>query len=104
VVRRADLAPTTRLWMVPAVLLPTVGGYALVYNGVSGLLHDLPAATAPVELSAGHWILAAVFLGAYAALEWGAPYASTRLYVTLRNTSHPVSATLLTQRDQYQAH
>lgn len=104
VVRRADLAPTTRLWMVPAVLLPTMGGYALVYNGVSGLLHDLPAATAPVELSAGHWILAAVFLGAYAALEWGAPYTSTRLYVTLRNTSHPVSATLLTQRDQYQAH
>ncbi|PSQ98284.1 MAG: oxidoreductase, partial [Bacteroidetes bacterium QS_9_68_14] len=72
VVRRADLAPTTRLWMVPAILLPTVGGYALVYNGVSGLLHDLPAATVPVELSAGHWGLAAVFLGAYAALEWGA--------------------------------
>ena len=104
VVRRSALSATTRLWAVPALLLPTLGLYAAVYNGVKGLLGTLPGATVPTELTALHWALAGVFLLAYVALERGWHRASTRLYVTLLNTSQPLPRTVLTQRDQYHAH
>jgi NAD(P)H-quinone oxidoreductase subunit 5 len=103
VVRRSALSATTRLWAVPALLLPTLGLYAAVYNGVKGLLGPLPATTT-TELTALHWTIAGGFLLAYVSLERGWHRASTRLYVTLLNTSQPLPRTVLTQRDQYHAH
>jgi NAD(P)H-quinone oxidoreductase subunit 5 len=103
-VRRASLSTTTRLWALPAVLLPSIGLYAAVYKGVGMLLHSLPMAEAPTALTPLHWILAVVFLGAYVAIERGWHRASTRLYVTLLNSSQPVPTTLLHNREQYHAH
>ncbi|PSQ88974.1 MAG: oxidoreductase [Bacteroidetes bacterium QH_2_63_10] len=103
-VRRASLSTTTRLWALPAVLLPSIGLYAAVYKGVGVLLHSLPMAEAPTALTPLHWILAVVFLGAYVAIERGWHRASTRLYVTLLNSSQPVPTTLLHNREQYHAH
>ena len=103
-VRRASLSATTRLWAVPSVLLPSIGLYAAVYNGVGALLHTLPMAEAPTALTPLHWGLVAVFIGAYVAIERGWHRASTRLYVTLLNTSQPVPTTLLHNREQYNAY
>jgi NAD(P)H-quinone oxidoreductase subunit 5 len=103
-VRRASLSATTRLWAVPAVLLPSIGLYAAVYEGVTALLGSLPAAVAPTALTPLHWGLVAVFVLAYVALDRGWHRASTRLYVTLLNTSQPVPTTLLHNREQYNAH
>ena len=103
-VRRASLSVTTRLWAVPSVLLPSIGLYAAVYNGVSVLLGALPMAVAPTSLTPVHWGLAVVFLGAYVAIEREWHRASTRLYVTLLNTSQPVPTTLLHNREQYNAY
>jgi hypothetical protein len=103
-VRRAALSYTARLWLVPGVLLPTIALYAGVYRGVGVLLKDLPMAVAPTALTPLHGGLLAVFVAAYVAIEQGWHRASTRLYVTLRNTSQPVSTTLLHNRDQYNAY
>jgi NAD(P)H-quinone oxidoreductase subunit 5 len=103
-VRRSALSATTRLWAVPSVLLPSIGLYAAVYNGVGALLHTLPMAEAPTALTPLHWGLVAVFIGAYVAIERGWHRASTRLYVTLLNTSQPVPTTLLHNREQYNAY
>ena len=103
-VRRAALPATVRLWAVPAALLPTIGLYAAVYNGVSLLLTDLPTAVAPTPLGPLHWGLVGLFLAAYVALDRGWHRANTRLYVTLLNTSQPVPTTLLHNRDEYNAY
>jgi NAD(P)H-quinone oxidoreductase subunit 5 len=103
-VRRAELSAPTRLWAVPAVLLPSIGLYAVVYNGVGAVLGLLPMAEAPTALTPLHWGLLAVFVLAYGALDRGWHRASTRLYVTLLNTSQSVPTTLLHNREQYNAH
>jgi NAD(P)H-quinone oxidoreductase subunit 5 len=103
-VRRASLSATVRLWVVPTVLLPSIGLYAAVYKGVTVLLGPLPMAVAPTPLTPLHWGLLAVFVLAYVAIEMGWHRASTRLYVTLLNTSQPASTTLLHNREQYNAY
>jgi NAD(P)H-quinone oxidoreductase subunit 5 len=103
-VRRASLSATVRLWVVPTVLLPSIGMYAAVYKGVTALLSTLPRAVAPTALTPVHWVLLAVFILAYVAIEMGWHRASTRLYVILLNTSQPVSTTLLHNREQYNAY
>jgi NAD(P)H-quinone oxidoreductase subunit 5 len=103
-IRRSALSATARLVAVPATLLPALGLYAAVYNGVKGLLAGLPAAVAPTALTPLHWGLAVAFVLAYVAVERGWHRRSPRLYVALLNTSRPVSSTLLTRRTQYHAH
>ena len=103
-VRRAELSATTRLWAVPAVLLPSIGLYAAVYTGVGAVLGTLPMAEAPTALTPLHWGIVAVFVLAYVVLDRGWHRASTRLYVTLLNTSQPVPTTLLHNREQYNAY
>jgi len=104
IVRRAALPATVRLWAVPALLLSALGVYAAVYNGVSALLGGLPGAVVHTPLTPVHWALAAIFVLAYVAVERGWHRASTRLYVTLLNSSQPVPTTLLHRRDQYNAY
>jgi len=103
-VHRTALSRAVRTWLVPVVLLPTIVLYAGLYNGVGLLLGDVPGAVAPTALTPLHWGVIAVFVGAYVALERGWHRASTRLYVTLLNTSQPASTTLLHNRDQYNAY
>jgi NAD(P)H-quinone oxidoreductase subunit 5 len=103
IVRRSALSPAARLMAVPAAVLPALGAYALVYNGVKGLLEGLPMAVAPVELSLGHGVVAILFLLVYAAMELGWHRSSPRLYVTLLNTSQPLASTVLTRREEYRA-
>jgi NAD(P)H-quinone oxidoreductase subunit 5 len=104
VVRRAALSPTVRLWAVPALVLPSLGVYAAVYNGVSALLAPLPMAVVSVSLTPVHWAVAGLFVAAYVATERGWHRASPRLYVALVNSSRPVPTTLLHRRDQYNAY
>jgi len=103
-VRRASLPATVRLWAVPATLLPALGLYAAVYEGVTLLLSGLPMAVAPTSLTPLHWGLAGIFLAAYVAVERDWHRASTRLYVALVNTSQPVPTTLLHNREDYNAY
>lgn len=103
-VRRAVLPATVRLWAVPLVLLPSIGLYAAVYNGLTALLQSLPMGVAPTALTPLHWAFVLLFLSAYVAIERGWHRSSTRLYVTLLNTAQPVSKTLLHKREQYNAY
>jgi NAD(P)H-quinone oxidoreductase subunit 5 len=103
-VRRTSLSATTRLWAVPAALLPSLGLYAVVYKGVGAVLGTLPSAEVPTALTPLHWGLVAAFVLAYVAIDRGWHRVSTRLYVTLLNTAQPLPTTLLHNREQYNAH
>ena len=95
------LSATARYVAVPAVFLPAIAVYALVYEAVSGLLADLPVVSAPAELSALHALVGVVFLAAYVAVDTGAYRRSHRLYVALLNATRPAPNTVLTATEEY---
>mgnify|MGYP006424009291 CR=1 FL=1 len=102
--RHTSLAGLTRVLATPVVLLSAISLYAGIYSGLSRLLADLPMAVAPTTLTPLHSVLLVLFVGAYVALQRGWHRASTRLYVTLLNTSRPLPDTLLTNHKQYHVH
>jgi len=104
IVRQTTLPATVRLWAVPAVLLPSIGLYAVVYTAVTTLLGTLSLSVAPTALTPLHWGLLSVFVLAYVAIEMGWHRSSTRLYVMLVNSSQPVPTTLLHNREEYNAY
>jgi len=104
VVRRAELALSVRAVALPAVVLPALGLYAAVYNGVAALTAGLPMQVAPADGSVVQVLIGGVFVLAYVAAERGWHRASPRLYVALLNMSQPHPSTLTNQRDQYHAY
>ncbi|MFB6166309.1 MAG: proton-conducting transporter membrane subunit [Haloarculaceae archaeon] len=97
----ADLPPAVRYGAVPAVALPAITAYALVYRAIRGLLAGLPGVGEPVALTPVHVLVAVAFLAAYIAVESGVYERSHRLYVALRNASQPPTETLLTTPEDY---
>jgi NAD(P)H-quinone oxidoreductase subunit 5 len=104
VVRRAELALSVRAVALPAVVLPALGLYAAVYNGVAALTAGLPMQVAPADGSVVQVLIGGLFVLAYVAAERGWHRASPRLYVALLNMSQPHPSTLTNQRDQYHAY
>ncbi|WP_050033847.1 proton-conducting transporter transmembrane domain-containing protein [Halorubrum halophilum] len=100
-VRNASLPASIRYGAVPLVFLPAIALYALVYRGISALLTEVPAVTAPTELSALHVLVAAAFLATYVAIDTGVHERSRRLYVALLNAGQPSPDTLLTNAEEY---
>jgi NAD(P)H-quinone oxidoreductase subunit 5 len=103
-VDHASLPATARYGAVPLVFAPAITLYALVYEGISGVLSGLPVVAAPTELTAVHALVAAVFLAVYVAMATGVHERSQRLYVALLNASQPASGTVLTATEDYDDH
>ena len=97
-VRQTSLPTLARYGAVPLVFFPAIVVYAVVYDGVSGLL---AVDTATTELTLLHGIIAVGFVGIYVAIETGFHEQSRRLYVTLLNATQPSSDTLLTSTEEY---
>ncbi|SDN22438.1 NAD(P)H-quinone oxidoreductase subunit 5 [Haloarchaeobius iranensis] len=97
-VQHTSLPTLARYGAVPLVFFPAIVVYAVVYEGVSGLLAVSAATT---ELTLLHGIVAVAFVGIYVAIETGIHEHSQRLYVALLNATQPSSDTLLTAREDY---
>ncbi|WP_144900954.1 proton-conducting transporter transmembrane domain-containing protein [Halobellus captivus] len=95
------LSAPVRIGAVPFVFLPAIALYGAIYRTVETVLRDVPAVTAPAELTVGHAAVAVAFLLAYLAIETGAYRRSRRLYTALLNATRPPSATLLTATEDY---
>ncbi|WP_135661625.1 proton-conducting transporter transmembrane domain-containing protein [Halorhabdus rudnickae] len=104
VVGQMSLSAPLRYGAVPAVFVPAIAIYALVYEAVSGLLGDLPIVAAPTELTVVHGLVVGGFLLAYVAVDTEYYERSTRLYVTLVNATQPPADTVLTTRREYNEH
>jgi len=97
-VQHTELPISARYGALPAVFFPAITLYAVVYEGVSGLL---TVDTAPTELTLLHGAVAVFFVGVYVAIETGVHENSRRLYVALLNASQPSSDTVLTSTEDY---
>jgi NAD(P)H-quinone oxidoreductase subunit 5 len=97
----SSLGPAVRYSAVPLVAVPAIAVYAAAYEAIAALLSGLPVVTAPTALTPVHWLVAAVFVAAYAAIELGVYTRSKRLYVALLNVGQPAADTLLTSTEDY---
>ncbi|WP_246985583.1 proton-conducting transporter transmembrane domain-containing protein [Halorientalis marina] len=97
-IQHTSLPTLARYGAVPLVFFPAIVVYAVVYEGVSGLL---TVGTATTELTLLHGIIAVGFVGIYVAIETGIHEHSQRLYVALLNATQPSSDTLLTSTEDY---
>ena len=101
VLDQSELPATVRYAAVPLLAVPAIGTYALVYKAIAAQMAGLPVVTAPMALTPVHWLVAAVFVTAYVAIESDAYRHSHRLYVALTNLAQPDSDTLLTSTEEY---
>ena len=97
-IQHTSLSPVARYGAVPLVFLPAIVVYAVVYEGVSGLL---TVSTATTELTLLHGAIAVSFRAIYTAIETGVHERSRRLYVALLNAAQPPSDTLVTSTEDY---
>jgi NAD(P)H-quinone oxidoreductase subunit 5 len=96
-IQHTSLPTAARYGAVPLVFFPAIGIYAVVYQGIAGLL-TIPHV--PTELTLLHGILAAVFVAIYVGIETGVHEQSQRLYVALLNASRPAAATVVTTTEE----
>jgi len=97
-VQHTELPATARYGAVPLVFFPAIVLYAVIYEGVSGLL---AVGTVTTELTLLHGAVAVFFVGVYVAIETGVHEHSQRLYVALLNASQPPTDTLVTDTGEY---
>lgn len=100
-VQHTSLPGLVRYGAVPLVFFPAITVYAVVYEGISGLLSGLPMVTVPTELTLLHGVIAVAFVGVYIGIETRIHEQSGRLYVALLNLSQPSSDTVLTSPEEY---
>jgi NAD(P)H-quinone oxidoreductase subunit 5 len=95
ILNQADLGITQKLFVTPLMIIVGIGIYALVFNGVSVVMKDMPMANIPVALTPVHIVFGIIFLigfhimlsGVYRKIPW--------LYVKLMNISQPVSNSIV---------
>src|SRR6056297_1186876 len=97
-VAHTELPAMARYGAVPLVFFPAIVLYAVIYEGISGLLS---VGTATTELTLLHGAVAVFFVGVYLAIETGVHEHSQRLYVALLNASQPPSDTIVTATEDY---
>ncbi|APW96851.1 oxidoreductase [Halobiforma lacisalsi AJ5] len=101
ILRRSTLPTSVRFLSVPLVVLTAIGGYAVTFNAVSTMLSDVPMTYVSTEMTVAHFLVVALFVGAYLVAEFGWHRSSERLYVALLNVSQPDPDTVLTNTEDY---
>ena len=99
-----SIPPAVRYGAVALLFLPAIVVYAGVYNAVTAVMAGSLTASAPVEITVVHGVIAVAFGIAYVAIETGAYRFSDRLYVALMNATQPPRETVLTATEEYNAY
>ncbi|WP_296317086.1 proton-conducting transporter membrane subunit [Winogradskyella sp. UBA3174] len=95
ILNQASLGVMQKLLVTPLMIVAGIAVYALVFNGVTILMHDMPMTNRPITLTPIHIIFGVIFLigfyimlsGRYRKIPW--------LYVKLMNISQPLSKSII---------
>lgn len=95
ILNQSNLPAIQKLVVTPLLIVAGIGVYALVFNGVTILMQDMPMANVPITLTPVHIIFGVIFLigfhimlsGVYRKIPW--------LYVKLMNISQPISKSIV---------
>ena len=99
-----SLPTAVRMLGVPLTFFPLIVIYALVFNGVRGVIGGLPGVDHPAALSPVHYIIGSVFVTGYAVIELGWHQNLAWLYVKLINLSQPAADTATVMKREYYAY
>lgn len=92
---RSSLALSTRVIVLPLVIIPSLLAYALIYNGITALMHQSPIAEIYRPITWDQLTIGAFYLITFLIIELKWYKKSRRLYVYLLNLSQPKSNTIL---------
>jgi len=95
ILNQAHIPTAQKLLVTPLMIVAGIGIYALVFNGVTHLMQDMPMANVPIALTPIHIIFGIIFLigfyimlsGLYRKIPW--------FYVKLMNISQPLSKSIV---------
>lgn len=95
ILNHIGISGSQKLFVTPLMIIAGIGVYALVFNGVTVLMQDMPMSNVPIALTPTHIVFGVVFLigfhimlsGVYRKIPW--------LYVKLMNISQPTSKSII---------
>ena len=95
IVKQHSLSVFQKLILPPALTLLGIGIYALMFNGVTALMADMPMVTSPIPLSGVEIGFGIVFLIGFFIMKLGVYRNLPWVYVKLLNLSQPHKKTVL---------
>ncbi|WP_400075389.1 proton-conducting transporter membrane subunit [Winogradskyella sp. R77965] len=95
ILNQTNINVTQKLFVTPLLIIVGIGVYALVFNGVTILMHDMPMANIAVALTPVHIIFGIVFLIGFYIMLSGVFRKIPWLYVKLMNISQPISKSIV---------
>ncbi|MFT5848206.1 MAG: NAD(P)H-quinone oxidoreductase subunit 5 [Psychroserpens sp.] len=95
VLNQKALSVSQKLLLTPLLIIVGIGVYALVFNGVTVLMHDMPMSHVAIPLTITHIVFGIVFLIAFYVMLSGRYRTIPWLYVKLMNMSQPVSKSIV---------
>lgn len=98
VLNQATLSTIHKLIVTPLLIIVGIGVYALIFNGVSHLMHDMPMANTAITLTPTHIVFGIVFLVAFYIMLSGYYRKIPWLYVKLMNMSQPISKSIVSYK------
>jgi NAD(P)H-quinone oxidoreductase subunit 5 len=98
VLNKAALTAIHKLIVTPLLIISGIVIYAVIFNGVSILMHDMPMANTPIPLTPTHIVFGVVFLIAFYIMLSGMYRKIPWLYVKLMNISQPLSTAIVSYK------
>ncbi|WP_224484909.1 proton-conducting transporter transmembrane domain-containing protein [Robertkochia aurantiaca] len=95
IVKQPHIAPAFRILLSPALVFMGIGLYAVVFNGVSQFMSDMPLVSEPHKLTAIQIAFGIIFLAGFFIMKLGFYMKRPWLYVTLMNLTQPFKNTVL---------
>ena len=100
IVKQKSLNPVQKIILPGLLFTAGIGAYALLYNGITVLMSDMPLIAGPVPLSATQIIFGVIFLIGFFIMKLGIYRKAPWLYVKLMNISQPFKTTVFTENSK----
>lgn len=97
IIKEQSLTLVQKAFLPPAVFLIGISSYALLYNGITALMSDMPNIEVPLPISGLEISFGALFLAGFFIMKLGIYRNFPWLYVKLLNSSQPSKKTVFNQ-------
>ncbi|SDF91292.1 proton-conducting transporter membrane subunit [Mucilaginibacter sp. P25] len=100
IVKQQSLSVGRKIYLPVLLYSAGMGSYALIYNGLSRVMSDMPDVESPTALSPLHILFGLIFLSGFFVMKLGIYKKWSWLYVKLLNDSQPYKKTILLSKNQ----
>ena len=101
IVKEKSLSMLQKIFLPPILFIVGIGIYALMYNGVSLLMADLPMVAVSRPLSVIQIIFGVIFLIGFFVMKLGVYRNVPWIYVKLMNISRPYKKSILFYKSKF---